>query len=165
MLPSKYEYSASEVVMLKSIGNRRMLCSLLMLSIFFCIGLSIAFAAQAATTAKKTPSPSGTEVKAGLGVDKLELTGAADGFEISPDTKIYAWARVRDIAADSKITIAFKNGDKVAYSKEFTVPSTPYRIYAFRTFRKGDGGDWSIVVSGTDGKDLGSTAFKVSLKP
>ncbi len=122
------------------------------------IGPSLAAAEQGAASA------GGTEIKAGLGVEKLELTGAADSFEIAPDTKIYAWARVRDVAADSKVTLAFKSGDKVAFSKEITVPSTPYRIYAYKTFRKGDTGDWTIVVSGPDGKEIASSSFKVTLK-
>ncbi len=144
-------------------GNGRMLSLFLMISVVLCLGFDAAWPAQTASPAKDTSS-STTEVKVGLGVDKLELTGAADSFEIAPDVKIYAWARVRDVAADSKVTIAFKSGDKVAYSKEFTIPSTPYRIYAYKTFRKGDAGDWTIAVSGPDGKDLGSTAFKVTLK-
>ncbi len=144
--------------------KRRTLLSLLMLSAFVCAGPGAGRAVQTAASAKSPASPAGTEVKVGLGIDKMELTGTADSFEIEPDVKIYAWARVKDVAPDSKVTLAFKNGDKIAYSKEFTVPSTPYRIYAYKTFRKGDAGDWTVVVSGPDEKDLGSTAFKVAFK-
>jgi hypothetical protein len=129
-----------------------------------CTGPCLAAAAQASSPANSSTASDTTEVKAGLGVEKLELTGAADTFEVAPDTKIYAWARVQGISPDSQVTIAFKSGDRIAYSKELTVPSTPFRIFAYKTFRKGDGGDWTAVVSGPDGKELGSTSFKVSIK-
>lgn len=144
--------------------NHWMICFLAVLIGCLGIGQCLAAATQAATPAKKVPSSSGTEVRAGLGVENLDLTGAAESFEIAPDTKIYAWAKVRDVAAGSNVTVAFKKGDKVAYSKEIAVPSVPYRIYAYKTFRKGDEGDWNLVVSGPDGKELGSMAFKVSVK-
>lgn len=143
-------------------GNNRMFC--LLLAVAFCLFVVQASAAQAAAPAKSTASPQAAEVKAGLGVEKLDLTGSADSFEIAPDTKVYAWARVRDVVADSKVTIAFKTGDKIAFSKDITIPSTPYRIYAFKTFRKGDAGDWTIVVTGQDGKEIGTTTFKITLK-
>ncbi len=141
----------------------RILPVLLVLAVGFSVGQCLG-ALQTAAPAKSASSAAGSEVKAGLGVEQLELTGAADSFEIAPDTKIYAWARVRDVAADSKVTIAFKSGDKIAYSKEITVPSAPYRVFAYKTFRKGDAGDWTIVVSGPDGKEIGSTNFKVAFK-
>lgn len=144
--------------------NHRMICLLLVLTGCLIVGQCLAAPTQAAAPAPKASSASGTEVRAGLGVENLDLTGAAESFEIAPDTKIYAWAKVRDIAAGSNVTVAFKKGDKVAYSKETAVPSVPYRVFSYKTFRKGDEGDWSIVVSGPDGKDLGSVAFKVSLK-
>jgi hypothetical protein len=144
--------------------HSRILCFLLVLFVCLCLGQCLAEATQAAAPATTAPSASGTEVKAGLTIEKRDLTAAADTFEIAPDAKIYAWVKVRDVAPDSKVTIAFKKGDKVAFSKEIAVPSIPYRIYAYKTFRKGDGGAWTIVVSGPDGKELGSTALKVTIK-
>ncbi len=104
-----------------------------------------------------------TELKAGLGVEKMELTGASDSFKIAPDTKIYGWARVKDVAAGSNVTIVFKQGDREAFKKEISVPSVPYRIYAYKTFRANDGGDWTAVVIGSGGKEIASTAFKVEI--
>jgi len=141
-----------------------MICLLLVLTGCLIVGQCLAATTQAASPAQKAPSASGTQVQAGLGIENLELSGATESFEIAPETKIYAWAKVRDVAAGSNVTVAFKKGDKVAYSREVPVPSVPYRIYAYKTFHKGDEGDWNIVVSGPDAKELGSTAFKVSFK-
>ena len=104
-----------------------------------------------------------TELKAGLGIEKMELTEPADSFKVAPDTKIYAWARVRGIAAGSSVALAFRKGDKEVYRKEITIPSVPYRINAYRTFRAADGGDWKIVLSGADGKEIASTDIKVEI--
>ena len=127
-----------------------------------CGGLCLGQAKKASTPA--TPSASETEVKVGLGVEDLNVTGAADSFEIAPDTKIYAWGRVTGVAAGSNVTVAFKKGDKAAHSKEIPVPSVPYRLYAFKVFHKGEEGDWTAVFTGPDGKELGSASFKVAFK-
>jgi hypothetical protein len=113
---------------------------------------------QASTTA----APS-MEVKAGLGIENLDLTGASDSFKIAPDTKIYAWTRVKGVAPGSAVSIAFKKGDKEVYRKEVTVPSVPFRLNTFRTFRAGDAGDWTIAVTGSDAKELAATTIKVEI--
>ncbi len=134
--------------------------------LFACLGIVLTAAAygQATAPAKSAAAASGTELKAGLGVEKMELTGAAESFDIAPDTKIYAWSRVRDVAAGSTVSIAFKKGDKEGFRKEFTIPSTPYRVNAYKTFRAGDDGDWDLIVAGPDGKELASTKIKVTIK-
>ena len=103
------------------------------------------------------------EVKTGLGIEKMELTGASDSFKIAPETKIYAWTRVKDVAAGSNVAIAFVKGDKEVFKKEIPVPSVPYRVNAYRTFRAADAGDWKVVVAGADGKELASSSFKVEI--
>ncbi len=123
---------------------------------------SLAATRSGAQQAASTPASS-TEVKAGLGLDKMELTGASETFEIAPDTRIYGWARVKGVAAGSNVAIAFKKGDKEVYREEVSIPSVPYRINAYRTFRSGDAGDWKLVIAGADGKELASTAFKVEI--
>jgi hypothetical protein len=111
--------------------------------------------------AKQAAAPA-TELKAGLGLENMELTEAADSFKVAPDTRIYAWARVKGVAPGS-VTLAFKKGDKEVYRKEITIPSVPYRINAYRTFRAADGGDWKIVLTGADGKEIASTDIKVEI--
>jgi len=107
---------------------------------------------------------SGTEVKVGLGVENREVVGASDSFDIAPDTKIYGWVRVKDVAPGSTITLVFRKGDKEVFQKELPVPSVPFRTNAYRTFRSGDEGDWSLVVLSADGKELASATFKVTIK-
>jgi hypothetical protein len=124
---------------------------------------SVNAASLAASTPAEQQAASPTELKAGLGIEKMDLTGAADSFKVAPDTKIYAWARVKGVAAGSSVSLAFKKGDKEIYRKEITIPSVPYRINAYRTFRSGDAGDWKIVLAGADGKELASTDFKVEI--
>lgn len=145
--------------------RHRVLGTLVVLLTCLGIGYCLAHANQAAVAGKSASPTSGAEVKVGLAVENLELSGASDGLEIAPETKIYAWSRVKDVEAGSKVTIAFKKGDKAAYSREILVPSVPYRVFVFRIFHKGDEGDWTAVLSGPDGKELGSTTFKVAIKP
>lgn len=117
----------------------------------------------AVPAAQQQAAAAATELKAGLGIEKMELTEAADSFKVAPDTKIYAWARVRGVAPGSSVTLAFKKGDKEVYRKEVTIPSVPYRINAYRTFRAGDAGDWKIILSGVEGKELASASIKVEI--
>ena len=107
-------------------------------------------------------SASSTEIKVGLGIENLDLTGASGTFKIAPDTRIYVWARVKGIA-EGKVVMLFSKGDKEFYRKEVAVPSVPYRINAYRTFRSGDAGDWKATVLGPDGKELAATAFKIEI--
>ncbi len=104
-----------------------------------------------------------TEVKVGLGIEKLDVTGPSDTFKIAPDTKIYGWARVTDVAPNSSVSIVFKKGDKEVYKKDVSIPSVPYRINAYRTFRSADSGDWILSIVGPDAKELASTTFKVEI--
>jgi hypothetical protein len=104
------------------------------------------------------------EVKVGTAVEKKELTGAAEEFKVAPDTKLYAWAKVSGLAADSKVTLAFFKGDKEAFKKELTVGGTSWRVNAYKTFREGDGGDWTAKLLGADGAELASVKFKVEIQ-
>lgn len=124
---------------------------------------SVNAASLAASTPAEQQAASTAELKAGLGIENMDLTGAADSFKVAPDTKIYAWARVKGVAAGSSVSLAFKKGDKEIYRKEIAIPSVPYRINAYRTFRPGDAGEWKIVLAGADGKELASTDFKVEI--
>ena len=132
--------------------------------------ISISVAASSSPTASTSGEQqaaaapaSATEVKVGLGIENLDVTGASDSFNIAPDTKVYGWARVRDVAADSAVSIIFKKGDKEVYKKEVTIPSVPYRINAYRTFRSWDAGEWTLSIVGPGAKELASTTFKVEI--
>jgi hypothetical protein len=112
-----------------------------------------------AAPAAEAAAPAGVSV--GLAADKNEVVKPETAFTIDGDTKIYAGARVTGAAGD--YTLSFKKGDKVAYEKKIAVPSTPYRVWTWKTFRKGDAGDWTAVLTGPGGA-VGSTGFKVDVK-
>lgn len=104
------------------------------------------------------------EVKVGLGVEKRELTGASDTFKVAAGTKIYAWAKVSGLTGGA-VKIGFYKGDKELFEKELSIPSSPYRTNAYKTFRKGDGGDWTVKVeSATDHSAIASASFKVEVE-
>jgi hypothetical protein len=97
-----------------------------------------------ALPAKAQEAPS-AEVKIGLGVEKSELTGGSETFTVAAGTKIYAWTKVTG-AAETKITIAFQKDGKEVSKVELSVPRSPYRTNAYRTFRAGDrprGRNWA----------------------
>ncbi len=113
--------------------------------------------------AQKAPSPTassevGAEIKVGLGVEKMAITGEATSFKVAANTKIYAWTKVSG-AAESKVAVVFLKGEKEVSRQELSVPRSPYRTNAFRTFRKGDGGEWVVKVLAADGKEMGKAAF------
>jgi len=126
------------------------------------LGAGVAIARPAFLQATEAAAPA-AEVKVGLGIEKMELTGESAAFKVAVGTKIYVWTKVSG-CADTKITIAFHKGDKVSSKQELNVPRSPYRTNAYRTFRAGDEGEWVAKVIGADGKELGAVPFKVELE-
>jgi hypothetical protein len=115
-----------------------------------------------ALPAKAQEAPS-AEVKIGLGVEKSELTGGSETFTVAAGTKIYAWTKVTG-AAETKITIAFQKDGKEVSKVELSVPRSPYRTNAYRTFRAGDSGAWTASVLSAEGQELGKAAFTVTVE-
>jgi hypothetical protein len=104
------------------------------------------------------------EVQVGTGVERKDLTGAAEEFKVAPDTKLYVWAKVSGVAAGGKVTLAFFKGDTEAYKRELSVSGSPYRLNVYKTFRAADGGDWTAKVLGEDGSEIATAKFKVEIE-
>ncbi|HEY3399246.1 MAG TPA: DUF2914 domain-containing protein [Geothrix sp.] len=119
-------------------------------------------AKPAAKAEAKAETKAGAEVKVGTGVEKMEIQGESAAFKVAAGTKIYAWAKVTG-AADSSVTVVFSMGDRTS-KQELKVPRSPYRTNAYRTFRAGDGGSWTVKVLAADGAELGTAAFTVEIQ-
>ena len=117
--------------------------------------------AQPAPAAPTTIRPH-AEMKTGTGVEKLEVVGEASEFKVAAGTRIYVWAKVLG-AADTTVTFVFSKGDRTS-KQELKVPRSPYRTNAYRTFRKGDEGEWTVKLMGDQEAVLGSTTFKVEIQ-
>jgi len=102
------------------------------------------------------------ELKTGAAVEKLEIVGEASTFKIAPGTRIYVWAKVMGVA-DTAVTIIFSKGDKTS-KQEQKVPRSPYRTHAYRTFRKGDDGEWTVKLIGDQEAVLGLATFTVEIQ-
>ncbi len=102
------------------------------------------------------------DIKVGTGIEKHEITGESADFKVAAGTKLYAWTKVT--GAEGSVTVVFMKDGKEVSKQELQVPHSPYRTNAYRTFRKGDGGDWTVKVMGADGKEMGSAAFKVTIE-
>ena len=113
-----------------------------------------------ALVAQDAPS---AEVKVGTGVEKMALQGEAATFKVAAGTKLFVWTSVKG-AADSTITVSFEKDGKTASKQELKVARSPYRTWAFRTFRAGDAGKWTAKVTAADGKALGEAAFTVEVE-
>ena len=122
--------------------------------------VSAALMAQA--PAPKAETKASAEVKVGTAVEKMEIQGEATSFKVAAGTKIYVWAKVTG-AADSTVTTVFSMGDRTS-KQELKVPRSPYRTNAYRTFRVGDGGSWTVKVLAADGAELGTAAFTVVIE-
>lgn len=127
------------------------------------LGAGVALVARPAFLMQESTTPAAAaEVQIGLGVEKMELKDANTSFKVAPDTRIYAWAKVTG-CADAKVVIAFFKGDKEASRQELSVPRSPYRTFAYRTFRSADAGSWTAKVMAGE-KVLGSAEFKVEVQ-
>jgi hypothetical protein len=121
-----------------------------------------AFLLPVALVAQSTPIRPHAELKIGTGVEKMEVVGEAASFSVAAGSKIYVWAKVMG-AADTTVTAVFSKGDKTS-KQELKVPRSPYRTNAYRTFRKGDEGEWTVKLIGAEAAELGSATFKVEIK-
>ena len=101
------------------------------------------------------------DVKVGTAVEKMEVVGEATDFKVPAGTKLYAWTKVW--GAGDTATLVFSKGD-ASTKVELKVPHSPYRTNAYRTFRQGDGGSWTVKVLGADGTELGSASFTVEIQ-
>ncbi len=102
------------------------------------------------------------ELKTGTAVEKMEIAGEATGFKVAAGTRIYVWAKVMG-AANTTVTFVFNKGDKTS-KQELKVPRSPYRTHAYRTFRKGDEGEWTVRLLGDQDAELGAATFMVELQ-
>jgi len=128
-------------------------------AILLVAGAGLIMAQNAAAPAAAAAS---AEVKVGLAIEKIEITGESSTFKVPAGTKIYVWTKVTG-AADSKINIVYLKGDKEITTRELPVPSSPYRTNAYKTFRDGDSGEWTAKVMSADGKELGKASFTVEI--
>jgi len=117
--------------------------------------------AEAAPAPEATSLKPHAEVKVGTAVEKMEVVGEATDFKVPAGTKIYAWTKVW--GAGDTATLVFSKGD-ASTKVELKVPHSPYRTHAYRTFRQGDGGSWTVKVLGADGTELGSASFTVEIQ-
>lgn len=141
-------------------------------SLFLPILASVAMFAQApapkaepkpaAMAEAKAETKASAEVKVGTGVEKMEIQGESTSFKVPAGTKIYAWTKVAG-AADSTVTVVFSKGERSS-KQELKVPHSPYRTNAYRTFRAGDAGDWTVKVLSADGAELGKADFTVEIQ-
>jgi hypothetical protein len=129
---------------------------------------SVALLAQApapkaaAKAETKSETKASADLKVGTAVEKLEIVGESADFKVAAGTRIYVWAKVTG-AADSTVTVVFSKGDKTS-KQELKVPRSPYRTHAYRTFRAGDEGEWTVKLVGAQDAVLGTATFKVALQ-
>ena len=128
----------------------------------FLVSLLTCAALAAQAPAPKADTKASAEVKVGTGVEKMEIQGESAAFKVAPGTKIYAWAKVAG-AAESTVTVVFSMGERSS-KMELKVPRSPYRTNAYRTFRAGDAGSWTVKVLGADGTELGKADFTVEIQ-
>lgn len=131
--------------------------------------LPLALAAQAPEAPAKAAAPKPqaeavkphAELKMGTAVEKLDVVGEATDFKVAAGTKLYAWTKVWE--AGDTVTVVFSKGDTTT-KVDLKVPHSPYRTQAYRTFRQGDGGSWTVKVLAADGTELASSAFTVEIQ-
>lgn len=128
----------------------------------FLLSLFASAALIAQAPAPKAEAKASAEVKVGTGVEKMEIQGEAASFKVAAGTKLYAWTRVTG-AADSSVTVVFSMGERTS-KQELKVPRSPYRTNAYRTFRAGDAGSWTVKVLAADGAELGKADFTVEIQ-
>jgi hypothetical protein len=124
--------------------------------------LLAAFLFPAMLVAQSTAIRPHAELKTGTAVEKMEIVGEASAFKIASGSRVYVWAKVMG-AADTTVTCVFSKGDMTS-KQELKVPRSPYRTNAYRTFRKGDEGEWTVKLIGAQEAVLGSATIKVEIE-
>ncbi len=102
------------------------------------------------------------DVKVGTGVEKYEIVGASDTFTVAPNTRIYAATKLTGVEPGTVTVVWSKDGKEVSKT-ELKVPRATYRTHAYRTFRAGDTGSWTARIVGSDGTELASSTFQVTV--
>ena len=123
----------------------------------------VLLAEEPAKPAAGAAAPVRAELKVGIGIENKDVVGEATEFSVVPDTRLYAWARVSGAGPDGKVTLAFYRGENEAYRRELPVAGSPWRLHVYRTFRAGDGGEWTAKVLGEAGQELAAVPFKVTV--
>ena len=103
------------------------------------------------------------DVKVGTGVEKYEITGASDSFTVAPNTRIYAATKLSGVEPGTVNVVWSKDGKEVSKT-ELKVPRASYRTHAYRTFRAGDSGAWTAKIVGSDGTEMGTASFQVTVQ-
>jgi hypothetical protein len=78
------------------------------------------------------------ELKVGTAVEKYEITGASDSFQVAPNTRLYAGTKVSGVE-NAKITVVFLKDGKEASKVELNVPHARVQDDARRGQRRLDG--------------------------
>lgn len=126
------------------------------------VPILLALLASTALVAQAPAPKASAEVKVGTGIEKMEIQGEASDFKVAAGTKIHVWARVSGVE-NGTVTSVFSMGERTS-KQELKVPYSPYRTHAYRTFRQGDTGTWTVKILGADGTELGSSTFTVEIQ-
>ncbi|HNR40038.1 MAG TPA: DUF2914 domain-containing protein [Acidobacteriota bacterium] len=94
------------------------------------------------------------------GVENREPVGAADTFPAATE-KVFAFVELKDIAADTEITIVWHHGDnEVGRTVLAAKQGARWRTHAYKTLHNRTG-DWRVEVLDAGGAKLGDTSFTV----
>ena len=95
------------------------------------------------------------EVKAGTGVENREVVGEAQSF--TAGTTVWVWSRVSE--AEPNVKHVWKRDGQEVWSATLKIGSKKWSTQSRRTISKA--GAWEVDVQTTDGKSIGTVAFKV----
>jgi hypothetical protein len=114
--------------------------------------LTLALALSVSSIAYADPS---AEIKAGTGVEKHEIAGEAQTFPAG--TTVWVWSRVTE--GEPTVKHVWKRDGQEVWAATLKIGGKKWSTQSRRAIPKA--GSWEVEVQTSDGKSLGSVAFKV----
>ncbi len=131
---------------------KRSIVALLVMFVLALLALTPVQARQADTTATGIQI---VDAKIGGSIANREIGDEAASF--AKDAKVYLWMKVEG-GTDQQLTVTWTCGD-YTHTATLDVKGSPWRTWAEKTVRQT--GDWTVTVTGADGKELKKLTFKV----
>ena len=132
--------------------------AVLAFAFLFCAGAALA---QEDSTGTMTKTSNLTaEIAFGTGIADRMPVGQADTFSVSVDT-VYFWTKI--IGAETPTTVNhlwFHDGQKMA-SVSLPVRAESWRTWSYKTILPEWTGEWKVVVTDDQGKEIASKTFTV----
>jgi hypothetical protein len=132
--------------------------AVLVVAFLFCAG--VVLGQDDSTGAMTRTSNLTAEIAFGTGIADRMPVGQADTFSVSVDT-VYFWTKIMGATAPTTVNhLWFHDGQKMA-SVSLPVRTDSWRTWSYKTILPEWTGEWKVVVTDDQGKEIASKTFYI----